>query len=169
MPITFPKSYSQYPANFYSYDSKIEYKEDIYVGYRYFDKYKKEVLFPFGHGLSYTDFKYSKLKVSTKKNTTNVCVKIENIGNSDGADVIQLYIRDLESSVDRPIKELKAFKKIHLKKGEKKTIEFKLTERAFAFWDDVSKDWKVESGEFEILIGKSSKDIILKKIINIKR
>ena len=169
LPITFPKSYSQYPANFYSYDSKIEYKEDIYVGYRYFDKYKKEVLFPFGHGLSYTDFKYSKLKVSTKKNTTNVCVKIENTGNSDGADVIQLYIRDLESSVDRPLKELKAFKKVYLKKGEKMTIEFNLTERAFAFWDDVSKDWKVESGEFEILIGKSSKDIILKKIINIKR
>jgi beta-glucosidase len=71
--------------------------------------------------------------------------------------------------VDRPIKELKAFKKLHLKKGEKKTIEFKLTERAFAFWDSVSKDWKLEPGEFEILIGKSSKDIILKKIINIKR
>jgi beta-glucosidase len=81
--------------------------------------------------------------------------------------VVQLYVRDLESSVDRPLKELKDFKKVILKKGEKKTIEFTLSESAFAFWDEVSKDWKVEPGEFEILIGKSSENIILKKTIKI--
>ncbi|MDB4181040.1 glycoside hydrolase family 3 C-terminal domain-containing protein, partial [Flavobacteriaceae bacterium] len=165
--ITFPQSLGQYPKDFHSKGDRNEYKEGLYVGYRYFDKFKKETLFPFGHGLSYTNFKYSKLKVSKKKSSTKVCVNVENTGSFDGADVVQLYVRDLESSVDRPLKELKAFKKVYLKKGEKKTIEFKLTERAFAFWDSVSKDWKLESGEFEILIGKSSENIVLKKVIKL--
>ena len=118
-------------------------------------------------GLSYTNFKYSKLKVSKKKSSTKVCVNVENTGSFDGADVVQLYVRDIESSVDRPLKELKEFKKIYLKKGEKKTIEFNLTQSAFAFWDSISKDWKLESGEFEILIGKSSENIALKKVIKL--
>jgi beta-glucosidase len=165
--ITFPKSLKQYPKDFHSKGNRNEYKEGLYVGYRYFDKFKKETLFPFGHGLSYTNFKYSKLKVSKKKSSTKVCVNVENTGSFDGADVIQLYVRDIESSVNRPLKELKEFKKIYVKKGEKKTIEFNLTKSAFAFWDSVSKDWKVESGEFEILIGKSSENIVLKKVIKL--
>ena len=165
--ITFPKSLEQYPKDFHSKGDRNEYKEGLYVGYRYFDKFKKETLFPFGHGLSYTNFKYSKLKVSKKKSSTKVCVNVENTGSFDGADVVQLYVRDIESSVDRPLKELKEFKKIYLKKGEKKTIEFNLTKSAFAFWDSVSKDWKLESGEFEILIGKSSENIALKKVIKL--
>ena len=165
--ITFPQSLEQYPKYFHSKGDRNEYKEGLYVGYRYFDKFKKETLFPFGHGLSYTNFKYSKLKVSKKKSSTKVCVNVENTGSFDGADVVQLYVRDIESSVDRPLKELKEFKKIYLKKGEKKTIEFNLTKSAFAFWDSVSKDWTLESGEFEILIGKSSENIALKKVIKL--
>ena len=165
--ITFPKSLEQYPEDFYSIEERNIYKEGIYVGYRYFDKYKIEPLFPFGYGLSYTNFNYSNLKINAKNNSAKVVLDIENTGDFEGADVVQLYVRDLESSADRPLKELKDFKKVILKKGEKKTIEFTLSESAFAFWDEVSKDWKVEPGEFEILIGKSSENIILKKIIKI--
>lgn len=164
LPITFPKSYSQYPEDFYAYDLDVHYKEGIYVGYRYFDKFEKDPLFPFGHGLSYTSFKYSKIKVSKKK----VKVTIENTGDYEGKEVVQLYVRDLESSVDRPLKELKGFQKVSLEKGQKKTITFELTDEAFAFWDDASKAWKAEPGQFEILVGSSSTDIRLTTKLTIK-
>ncbi|WP_010136354.1 beta-glucosidase [Ochrovirga pacifica] len=160
LPITFPKSLDQYPSDFHTRGVESQYKEGIYVGYRYFDKYKKEPLFPFGHGLSYTTFKYKKIKVNSLKR--EVTVTIKNTGAYDGAEVIQLYVRDVKSSVDRPLKELKDFKKVFLKKGELKTVKFKLTDEAFAFWDDIQKSWKVESGDFEIMVGTSSSDIKLK-------
>jgi beta-glucosidase len=169
LPITFAKSADQYPEDFYSLTDEIDYKEGIYVGYRYFDKYKKEVLFPFGYGLSYTTFEYSNLKISElKKNGKNellVKVDIENTGKVDGDEVVQLYVNDEKASVDRPEKELKGFQRISLKSGEKKTIDFTLGDDAFAFWSEIEKKWTIEPGEFEILTGASSADIRLKATV----
>lgn len=165
LPITFAKSSDQYPEDFYSLTDEIEYKEGVFVGYRYFDRYDKEVLFPFGYGLSYTTFNYSNLDVSVTKKSgkrvVTVKADIENTGSRDGDEVVQLYVHDAEASVDRPEKELKGFQRISLKSGEKKTLEFALTDDAFSFWDDDAKKWVLEPGIFEILAGSSSKDIRL--------
>lgn len=167
LPITFVKSASQYPDDFYTLGHAIEYKEGIYVGYRYFDKYQEEVLFPFGYGLSYTTFDYSNLKISKSEKDGKIKVvvtaDIRNIGSRDGDEVVQLYIHDVEASVDRPEKELKGFQRINLKSGETKTLTFTLNEDDFSFWDDSKNAWIAEPGEFEIRIGKSSENILLKK------
>jgi beta-glucosidase len=167
LPITFAKSSNQYPDDFYSLTDEIEYKEGVFVGYRYFDKYNKEVLFPFGHGLSYTKFDYSNPDVSVSEKSgeylVTVKVDIKNTGSKNGDEVVQLYVHDKKASVERPEKELKGFKRIALKSGEKKTVEFTLGDDAFAFWDDTKKQWTVEPGEFEILVGASSADIRLKR------
>lgn len=171
LPITFAKSSDEYSKDFYSLTEESDYKEGIYVGYRYFEKYHKKVLFPFGYGLSYTNFNYSNLNVSVSekggKNKVMVKADIENTGKKDGDEVVQLYVHDIEASVDRPGKELKGFKRISLKRGEKKTVEFTLDNNAFAFWNDTKKQWTVEPGKFEILMGASSADIRLRKTINL--
>lgn len=167
LPITFAKSSRQYPEDFYTMTRENEYKEGIYVGYRYFDKYQKEPLFPFGHGLSYTTFDYSNLKISTSEKdgriNTIVTADIKNTGPKEGDEVVQLYIHDVESSVDRPEKELKGFRRIHLKSGETKTVFFTLEKSAFSYWDDSNKRWFAEPGAFEIRIGSSSDNILLKE------
>jgi beta-glucosidase len=172
LPITFAKSSSQYPDDFYSLTHEINYKEGIYVGYRYFDKYKKEVLFPFGYGLSYTTFKYSNLDISVRKegvkNIVKVKLAIKNTGDVDGDEVVQLYVHDNKASVDRPEKELKAFKRISIKKGDKKTVVFELKDDAFAFWSEIKNEWTVEPGRFTILVGASSVDCRLKGTAKIK-
>jgi beta-glucosidase len=171
LPITFVQSSGQYPEDFYSLTDEIEYKEGVFVGYRYFDRSDEEVLFPFGYGLSYTDFNYSNLDVSISKkggkNVVTVKADVENTGSMNGDEVVQLYVHDEKSSVDRPEKELKGFKRISLKTGEKKTVEFTLGDDAFAFWDDNKKQWTVEPGEFELLLGASSADIRLEEKINL--
>ena len=152
--------------------NKVEYREGIFVGYRYYDSKKMDVLFPFGHGLSYTTFEYSNMKVSsdsiTDKDTVKVSVDVKNTGKMEGKEVIQLYVADKESTVIRPTKELKEFAKVSLEPGETKTVEFELGKRAFAYWNIIIHDWHVESGDFEILIGKSSKDIVCSKTINVQ-
>lgn len=118
--------------------------------------------------MSYTKFKYENLKIANNwktKNTVTVSLDISNIGSQDAKEVVQLYVSDISSSVPRPIKELKGFKKINLKQGETQTVSFELSKKAFAFWSIEKHDWIVESGEFEILIGASSSDILLKKAI----
>lgn len=144
----------------------MEYREGIFVGYRYYDKKNIEPLFPFGYGLSYTTFEYSDLRISKKEildtETVTVTVKVKNTGEMAGKEVVQLYVRDVESSVIRPDKELKGFEKVELRPGEEKTVTFELDKRAFAYYNVDIKDWYVETGEFEILIGKSSRDIVLK-------
>ena len=171
LPITFVKSSDQYPEDFYSLTDDIEYKEGVFVGYRYFDKYKEKVLFPFGYGLSYTRFEYSNMDVSVSqkggKNVITVKADIDNAGSRDGDEVVQLYVHDSEASVERPEKELKGFQRISLKSGEKKTLEFTLEDDAFAFWNDIEKQWTIEPGAFEILVGASSADIRLKKKIEL--
>lgn len=149
----------------------IEYREGIYVGYRYYDKAQKSVLYPFGHGLSYTTFKYSDLKLSSDHIQENegleVHVSIENTGDVYGGEIVQLYVSDIESTIFRPEKELKAFKKVWLHPGEKKTITFKLDQRSFAYYNINIKDWHVETGEFKILVGASSRDIRLESNIHV--
>ena len=136
-----------------------EYKEGIYVGYRWTDKQKLKPTFAFGHGLSYTTFKVSNLKalspVTTDGNMT-FTVDVTNTGSVEGSDVVQLYITDQKCSVDRPVKELKAFQKVSLKPGETKTITLKTDKRALSFWDEASDGWKAEPGEFIAWAGDSS-------------
>ncbi len=171
---TFPERLSHSPSyiNFPGEREKVEYREGLFVGYRYFDKVDVKPLFPFGHGLSYTTFEYSDLRVDKKQiadtEDVKVSVKIKNTGTRAGKEVVQLYVRDVESSVIRPLKELKGFEKVTLEPGEEKGVTFTLGKRAFAFYHVDLKDWYVESGEFEILIGKSSEDIVLSETIHVR-
>ncbi|MHA1534651.1 MAG: beta-glucosidase family protein [Promethearchaeota archaeon] len=172
--LTFPKKLSDSPAhkserNFPGVEEKVFYDEGIYVGYRYFDKEQIEPLFPFGYGLSYTTFNYENLKLNkekfSKNDTVTVSVDIVNTGNRSGAEIIQLYVQDIESSTDRPPKELKQFEKVNLEQNEKKTVEFNLRFSDFSFYDDSTHSWVVEPGTFNILIGSSSRAIHLQKEI----
>ena len=141
-----------------------EYRESIFVGYRYYDTFDKPVQFPFGFGLSYTQFAYSGLKI----NGNTVTCAIKNTGNAAGAEVAQLYVRDKKSTAFRPEKELKGFEKVFLKPGESKTVTFKLDERSFSFYNTKTKSWCVEAGEFEMLIGAACDDIRLRSTITKK-
>lgn len=150
----------------------VEYRESVYVGYRYYDKAQKAVRFPFGHGLSYTTFEYSDLKVSADKlkdtDTVTVSFTVKNTGKADGAEAAQVYVSDTESTIFRPEKELKGFKKVFLKAGESKTVEITLDKRAFAYYNVNIHDWHVESGEFKILVGASSRDIRLETAVQVE-
>lgn len=141
----------------------VEYRESIFVGYRYYDTANKQVAFPFGYGLSYTTFQYSDLKCDQKK----VSFKITNTGDRDGAEVCQLYIRDVNPCVFKADKELKGFEKVFLKAGESKTVTLQLDKRSFAFYNTVTSDWYAPAGKYEILIGASSRNIRLSKQIDV--
>ncbi len=152
--------------------TNVEYKEGILVGYRWYDTKNIEPLFPFGHGLSYTTFEYNNLNCNDKLKKTEekfeVNLSIKNTGKVKGAEIVQLYIRDPESAVIRPIKELKGFKKIWLNPGEQKTITIMLNRNDFAYWDPSIKSWKVEPGKFILMVGSSSRDIRLQKEIEVE-
>lgn len=148
-----------------------EYRESVYIGYRYYDTAKKDVLFPFGYGLSYTTFEYSDLKLSKKKikdtDTLKVSFKIKNTGSAAGAEIAQVYVSDVDSTIFRPEKELKGFKKVFLNPGEETTVEIELDKRSFAFYNVLVHDWCVESGDFVIKVGASSRDIKLEGKVNV--
>lgn len=171
---TFPKKLSDNPSylNFPGEGHRVEYREGLFVGYRYYDAKEIEPLFPFGYGLSYTTFEYTDISVDKKEifdnETVNVSVKVKNTGKVPGKEIVQLYVKDVESSVIRPEKELKGFEKVELEPGEEKTVTFTLNKRAFAYYNTQIKDWHVESGDFDILVGKSSRYIILKERVNVK-
>ena len=139
------------------------YNEGIFVGYRFTDKNKLKPTFPFGHGLSYTEFKYGKASIDrnsgTKDDTFTVTVPVTNIGKREGKEIVQLYISDLKSSVPRPVKELKGFSKVSLKPGETKDVTFQITADALKYFDADRHDWVSEPGDFEALIGASAGDI----------
>ena len=137
-----------------------EYREGIYVGYRYYDKAKKSVRYPFGHGLSYTTFAYSDLIVRDRK----VSVQVKNTGAVSGAEVVQLYIAAPKGGFFRPVRELKGFERVELEPGESKTVEFTLDDRSFAIW---SEGWKIPGGTYTVQIGSSSRDIRLEQSIEI--
>ncbi|OQB12681.1 MAG: Thermostable beta-glucosidase B [Firmicutes bacterium ADurb.Bin193] len=160
-------AYGSYPGD----GLVVWYKEGIMVGYRYYDTYKKDVLFPFGFGLSYTTFEYSDISVTpaeaTDKETVTVSFKLKNTGKMKGKETVQLYVRDPFSRVLRPEKELKAFTKVELAPGEQKEIKLTLDKDAFAYYNAVSESWYVESGEFDIMVGSSSRDIRLRATVTI--
>lgn len=174
LPETFPcklednPSYLYYPGE----GDKVEYREGVFVGYRYYDTKKMDVRFPFGFGLSYTTFAYSNLQVSASAikdtDTLTVSADITNTGSMAGKEVVQLYVSDVESTVIRPVKELKGFDKVELQPGETRTVSFTLDKRAFAYWNTQIHDWHVESGEFRILVGKSSRDIQLEASVTVE-
>ena len=163
LPTTFPKRIEDNPAhiNFPGENGKVRYGEGVFVGYRYYDEKDIEPLFPFGHGLSYTTFAYDALKVEKIGDEIKVQVEVTNSGTRAGRDVVQVYVRDLQASLIRPSKELKAFVKIELKEGESKTIDLALNKSDLAFYDEARKAWVVEPGEFEVLVGRSTGDIRL--------
>ena len=149
----------------------VEYRESIYVGYRYFDKAKKAVKYPFGHGLSYVDFEYSDLKLS-KKNITEgeeltLSFKVKNLGSVPGAEVAQVYVVNPESKIFKAEKELKGFKKVFLEAKEEKTVEITLDEKAFSFYNVLISDWHAESGKYGLLVGSSSQDIRLEGEVSV--
>ena len=169
LPFSFPKKLEDNGAHYYgeaSYpgiDQSQEYMEDIFVGYRWHDTKNIPAQFPFGHGLSYTEFKYGKPIVSStnlsKDGEITISVPVTNIGKEEGKETVQLYISDLESSLPRPVKELKGFDKISLKPGETKDVVFKIKESDLSFFEPETHQWKAEPGKFEALIGSSSTDI----------
>ena len=171
---TFPKTLAHTPShlNFPGEGDRVEYKEGIFVGYRYYEAKEIEPLFPFGHGLSYTTFEYSGIAVDKAgiddTEAVTVSVRVKNAGDVAGKEVVQLYVRDLESSVTRPLKELKGFEKILLQPEEETTVTFTLGKRAFAYYNTDINNWYVESGDFEILVGGSSQAIALKAQVHVE-
>jgi beta-glucosidase len=169
LPTTFPVRLQDNPAyiNYPGENGKVRYGEGIFVGYRYYDKKEIEPLFPFGHGLSYTTFEYSNLRRSAKAITPNELLKVKvdltNTGKVAGKEVVQLYVRDVQSSVARPEKELKAFTKVELTPKQTRTVTFTLDREAFWFFDVTGNAWTTEAGDFEILVGASSRDIRLRE------
>ncbi len=159
--------YDYFPGN----TTTVEYREGIFIGYRYYDTAKKDVRYPFGYGLSYTKFEYSDISVSNADiNDTDkltVKFKVKNVGDVDGAEIAQLYVSKEESKIFRAEKELKGFKKVFLKAGEETEIEIELSKRAFAFYNVEIHDWHVESGKYNILVGASSRDILLTAAVNV--
>ena len=137
-----------------------EYRESVYVGYRYYDKAKVQVRYPFGHGLSYTKFAYKNLTVNGRE----ISLEIENIGSVAGKEVVQLYIAPKTDGIFRPVRELRGFEKISLMPGETKQVHFTLDDRSFAVWSD---GWHIPSGEYIIEVGSSSRDIRLSKSITV--
>ena len=174
LPETFPKKLSDNPSYlFYGGEGNVtEYREGVFVGYRYYDKKEAEVLFPFGHGLSYTSFAFSDLKLDKTEmddtDTLNVSVRVKNTGSRAGKTVVQLYVCDKQSTPIRPIRELKGFEKTALEPGEEKEVRFTLNKRAFAYWNTEIHDWHVETGEFFIEIGASSRDIVLAETVTVR-
>ena len=149
-----------------------EYKEGIYVGYRWADKEKTHPLFAFGHGLSYTTFAITNLRADktevTGDGTVSFTVNVKNTGKRAGAETVQLYIHDVKSSVDRPYKELKGFQKVSLQPGESRDVTITIGRDALSYYDEATSSWKAEAGKFEALVGNASDNLRLRKTFELK-
>ena len=171
LPMTFANTHLEYPSlaigEFPGKDLRVNYTEDIYVGYRYFDKQNLEPVFPFGYGLSYTSFGFSDLKLT--KNTDDILVEctLTNTGKLAGAEVVQLYVAPLNPQVDRPVKELKGFEKVFLNPGESVVVKLVLENDDFSYFDETLHQWKTDTGNYEIQVGNSSRNILLKESIGL--
>ncbi len=171
LPVTFPEKLEDIPAHHFGDfpgDTVVQYKEGIFVGYRYFDTYKVAPMFAFGHGLSYTGFMYSNASVSKTAEGVKVSFLLKNTGSVAGAEVLQAYVSDEISTVERPEKELKAFQKVFLQPGEIKTITLSFSKEDFQYFDEKYKCWMLEPGRFKIKIGSSSRDIRQTVDVNLK-
>ena len=171
---TIPYKLSDNPSylNFPGDGQKVEYKEGVFVGYRYYDTKEMPVRYPFGYGLSYTTFEYSDLQLSSDKikdtDKLKVTLKVKNTGNRAGKEIVQLYVADKTGAASRPVKELKNFVKVELQPQEEKTVEMELDKRSFAWYNTDIHDWYAASGEYEILAAASSRDIRLKKTVYVE-
>ena len=174
LPETFPHKLEDNPSylTYGGEGDRAVYNEGVFVGYRYYDRKKMDVLFPFGYGLSYTTFAYSNLRASADTirdtETLTVTVDVTNTGARAGKEVVQLYVGDRKSNVFRPVRELKGFEKVFLAPGETRTVAFTLDKRAFAYWNEQIHDWYVESGVFDVEIGVSSRDIVLRCAVTVE-
>ena len=174
LPFTIEKEWKDSPA-YGNYDEtrkerKVYYREGLFVGYRGYEQQGTKPLFPFGHGLSYTTFDYSNLKIQVadkKKGSVKVTMDITNTGQREGAEVVELYVHDVKSKLKRPYKELKNFEKVFLKPGETKSIEMNLQKDAFEYYNPTLHKWVLEPGVFDILVGASSENIKLKGSIRL--
>jgi beta-glucosidase len=165
LPVTFPKKLQDAPAiklGEYPGSSTVNYFDGIYVGYRYFDTYKVEPQFAFGHGLSYTKFAYSDLQVTPGAKAATVTFTVKNTGSMAGAEVAQLYVKQEKLNLPRPEKELKGFDKVFLQPGEAKRVTLTLNQSAFQYFNDKTNRWEMDPGVFDFLVGSSSRDIRLK-------
>lgn len=169
---TLPKKLEDVPAHKigeYPGDGKtVRYKDGIFVGYRYFDTYKVEPKFPFGHGLSYTKFSMDSLKIFPLTYTATVTVTVTNTGKTAGAEVVQVYVNDENSSVERPEKELKGFKKVFLEPGESEQVQILLDQDSFKYYDEGLQKWVLEPGKFNIWVGNSSRNILQRGEVTFK-
>lgn len=174
LPITWPRRYSDSPAfkNFPGENKEVWYGEGMYVGYRWYDARQIPVAYPFGYGLSYTTFELSDLKVldaiNVDKEEVEIQVKVRNTGNLAGSEVIQVYVHDVESTIDKPEKQLKAFKKVFLRPGEEELVPLSLNKESFAGYSLEMKSWITEPGDFTLLVGTSSEDLPLRADIKVK-
>ncbi|MBO4496937.1 MAG: glycoside hydrolase family 3 C-terminal domain-containing protein [Lachnospiraceae bacterium] len=166
---TFPLRLSDTPCreNFPGRAKTVEYREAIFVGYRYYDKVSMNVLFPFGHGLSYTTFSYSDLRINHKVDEVEVNFKIKNSGSCSGAEVAQVYVGKPVGQVHRAVRELKGFEKIYLEPGEEREITITLDKRAFSYYSAGEGDWVVEPGSYHISVGSSSRDLRLRGVVTL--
>ncbi len=178
LPVSLPKEFKDSPAaaNYPGENLHVNYAEGIYVGYRYYDTKNVEPQFPFGFGLSYTKFEYSDLKVTplmlakgAGHSGAVVSLTVQNTGKRAGAEIVQLYVHDGHSTIDRPAHELKGFKRVELKPGESQTVGFTLGRDALSYWSPDKKAWVAEPGTFEIQVGASSRDIRLKAPLELKK
>ncbi|MFL7808413.1 MAG: glycoside hydrolase family 3 C-terminal domain-containing protein, partial [Anaerolineae bacterium] len=164
---TFPRRLEDTPSflNYPGENGVVRYGEGAYIGYRYYDAKGMDVLYPFGHGLSYTSYAYSNLRVSAQSFTDvdglTVSVDVTNTGDVAGKEIVQVYVHDVAARLSRPVKELKGFAKVALQPGETRTVTLELDARAFAYYDPAYQRWVTESGAFEILVGRSAADICL--------
>lgn len=174
LPETFPMRLEDTPCYLYygGENDVSEYREGIFVGYRYYTSKNMETLFPFGHGLSYTSFRYSGLNLEKKavkeSEILNVSVEVTNTGMAAGKEVVQLYVSPKGEKVIRPVRELRAFDKIELMPGEKKTVRFFLDSRAFSYWNSKNHDWYVETGDYEIQVGKNASEMLLAETVHVE-
>ncbi len=168
LPTTFPikiddtPAYTSYPGQ----NSQMDYEEKLLIGYRWYEKKGIKTLFPFGHGLSYTNFNFESLKIEQKDENIYCRFNVSNIGKFDGKEIIQCYVANPNCQNEEPIKTLQNFKKIKIKKGQTKKVKLKLNKRNFSYWDITSKSWRLKENEYEILIGSSSENIHLREKIN---
>ena len=166
---TFPLSYNDTPASQGYVDSKVtRYEEGLDVGYRFFDTYGIPVLFPLGHGKSYSQFVYSGLNLKTDGKALEVSYEIENCSDIDGKEISQIYVRAMSSYIYRPYKELKGFAKTFVEAGVKQSVYVKLDMRAFEYWSTANDKWMVEDGVYEIIVGASATDEKLREKVKIK-
>ena len=170
---TIPYQLSDNPSYlFFPGDGRtVEYREGVFVGYRYYDTKEMPVRYPFGYGLSYTTFEYSDLQLSAEEirdtDTLTVSLKVKNTGNMAGKEIVQLYVADKTGAVSRPVKELKNFVKVELQPGEEKIVQMQLDKRSFAWYNTQIQDWYAATGKYEILVAASSRDIRLAKAVNV--